>query len=399
MIRLKKTGEEDNYGYPYYDLYFNGQFIEYERDKLAIPPDSIDFKDTKFIQQITFNDLIEGDAYSVNSKKQYAVSNFLPKQLFFSKTEEFESCFIEVDILASREHRGIKQELSFRGIPLSLKKHFNHVYNYERFRIVLIRYLNKISGLRFDSQSHLLDIDIIPLDKFIWDIIEEVIESVFQAYKKTTSEIISQMDTDAFIFTLTDFPPEFRTACIQYLQYFADFLTDLGVEAKTSVLPEDDHTLLKVIPEDKTISLQKIHDALEVYLELPKSSQVFAENEKNKIREMKYIQQVRDLEAKLNTYYMLSEKDKELADKDKKIIQMLALFNDSLMEDKAEAKKKDDEKKSLIKGVVKLGKLKIKDGVEVDLVRALEVTKLDVIFDQLEEYLNSDDVTQLKLTD
>lgn len=131
--------------------------------------------------------------------------------------------------------------------------------------------------------------------------VDKIRSGIFEAHEKALAAIKSQISDDSFAFNLTQFPPEYRTACIQYLQYFSDFLTDLGVKAKTAVIPEDDHTLLKVIPEDKTISLQKIHDALEVYLELPKSSQVYAENENNKIREIKYIQQVKRLGIKIGS--------------------------------------------------------------------------------------------------
>ena len=55
--------------------------------------------------------------------------------------------------------------------------------------------------------------------------------------------------------------------------------------------------------------------------------------------------------------------------------------------------------KSLLRGIVKIGKIKIKDGVEIDLKKFLEETKLDAVFDQLEEHLNREDITRLKLTE
>jgi hypothetical protein len=233
----------------------------------------------------------------------------------------------------------------------------------------------------------------------IGNVIQDLSDGIFKAHEKAMKQITTILSQDSLTFTLTDFPAEYRTSCIQYLQYFADFLTDLGVKAKTAVIPEDDYTLLKVTPEDKTVSLQKIHDALEIYLELPKSSQVYAENENNKLRELKYIQQVRDLEAKLTTTQIQMGYEKALSDKDKTIIQMLALFNDSLIEDKTKLQTKEDNKKEIGKGIIKLGKIKFKDSVEIDLVKFLEVTKLDVIFDQLEEYLTREDVVQLKLNE
>jgi len=63
---------------------------------------------------------------------------------------------------------------------------------------------------------------------------------------------------------------EFKPACKQYLIYFAQFLQDLGVEAKSSIIDIDSKQfLLEITPEHKDESLRNIHEALKIYLKIP----------------------------------------------------------------------------------------------------------------------------------
>jgi hypothetical protein len=66
-----------------------------------------------------------------------------------------------------------------------------------------------------------------------------------------------------------NFPPEVRTPCEQYLQYFGEFLRDIGITATTNL--EHDaagKVLFSVKPNNPRIALDKIREALQVYLEL-----------------------------------------------------------------------------------------------------------------------------------
>lgn len=67
------------------------------------------------------------------------------------------------------------------------------------------------------------------------------------------------------------FPPEIQSACRQYLQYFAEFLKDIGINAETNIESKAHETLFTVIPESGEEALDKIKEALQVYLMLPES--------------------------------------------------------------------------------------------------------------------------------
>jgi hypothetical protein len=50
------------------------------------------------------------------------------------------------------------------------------------------------------------------------------------------------------------FPEETKTACTQYLQYFYEFLKDVGIKAKVAVTEQDSGgVLFSVAPEDKRL--------------------------------------------------------------------------------------------------------------------------------------------------
>ena len=62
-----------------------------------------------------------------------------------------------------------------------------------------------------------------------------------------------------------------KIACEQYLLYFAQFLQDLGINATSNLKEEAGKVLFSVTPTDDVEALDKIHEALAVYLNLPTS--------------------------------------------------------------------------------------------------------------------------------
>ena len=91
----------------------------------------------------------------------------------------------------------------------------------------------------------------------VWAIIE---------LAKTTLETEVEKDTLVEFF---DFPAPVRTACEQYLVYFAQFLRDLGIEAEADIRQRGSQVLFAVRPADGAQALDQIRQALDEYLELP----------------------------------------------------------------------------------------------------------------------------------
>jgi hypothetical protein len=95
-----------------------------------------------------------------------------------------------------------------------------------------------------------------------------------EACNKTNDVLIKKIDEDSLI-TFFTFKPETEVACKQYLVYFAQFLADLGIAASTEFHDESNRTLFKVVPKDKTESLQQIKEALDYYLSAPENEVSF----------------------------------------------------------------------------------------------------------------------------
>jgi len=71
--------------------------------------------------------------------------------------------------------------------------------------------------------------------------------------------------------TWFDFPAPIKTACEQYLVYFIQFLEDSGIKANTEIKESAGRVLFSVTPEEGPNALQRLKEALEIYLNLPRN--------------------------------------------------------------------------------------------------------------------------------
>jgi hypothetical protein len=63
----------------------------------------------------------------------------------------------------------------------------------------------------------------------------------------------------------------------QYLLYFVQFLEDLGIHATADLQEQARGVLLTVTPQDGREALERIREALDVYLQIPRSPDFEAE--------------------------------------------------------------------------------------------------------------------------
>lgn len=92
-------------------------------------------------------------------------------------------------------------------------------------------------------------------------------EAIANAYKVILQK--SRQITSSF-----HFPPEIKIACEQYLMYFTQFLSDLGIEAIAEMKEEHDTVFFAVSPKDEKEALSNIRAALETYLNLPEAENI-----------------------------------------------------------------------------------------------------------------------------
>jgi hypothetical protein len=86
----------------------------------------------------------------------------------------------------------------------------------------------------------------------------------------------AEIDRNTLV-TLFDFPKDVSTACEQYLLYFVQFLRDLGIEAGASIKHDARQVLFSVTPSDGAEALDRIREALDLYLRLPDSPEFAAQ--------------------------------------------------------------------------------------------------------------------------
>jgi hypothetical protein len=88
--------------------------------------------------------------------------------------------------------------------------------------------------------------------------------------------LVTSIRKEALV-ALFQFAPEVKTACEQYLLYFVQFLEDLGIQATVDLQEQVRGVLFTVTPKNGTEALERIREALDVYLQIPRSPDFDAE--------------------------------------------------------------------------------------------------------------------------
>ena len=93
-------------------------------------------------------------------------------------------------------------------------------------------------------------------------------ETIRSIHEEATAKLLAAQHADSLTTTF-NFPPEFATACEQYLLYFVQFLADLGIEAQAEVQHTAAEVLFRVTPSEGREALERVREALDAYLQLP----------------------------------------------------------------------------------------------------------------------------------
>jgi len=105
----------------------------------------------------------------------------------------------------------------------------------------------------------------------ITDIINQAAAFIKDLNGAVERELTANLNKNSLV-TFFDFPPTVRVACEQYLQYFIQFLDDLGIEADSELSSDAGRVLFSVTPRSGEEALATIQNALSAYLELPKDT-------------------------------------------------------------------------------------------------------------------------------
>ncbi len=111
-------------------------------------------------------------------------------------------------------------------------------------------------------------IDIKDQQASINDLVEAHRLSLRNIILQTYAMLAAAVRRDSLV-SFFEFPPAFKTACQQYLVYFIQFLSDMGIEADAELKEESHRVLFAVTPRTGQEGLERIRDALDAYLRLP----------------------------------------------------------------------------------------------------------------------------------
>ncbi|MCC9134863.1 hypothetical protein ACFSKU_19830 [Pontibacter silvestris] len=166
---------------------------------------------------------------------------------------------------------------------------------------------------------------------------------------ETNKRLLESLDSEV-VLTYFQFPEEIKTACKQYLVYFTQFIADMGIKVDTELKEELNHTLFKIIPANKEESLERIKEALTIYLNAPNAHNFQAQ-----------ISNQTDIAAKqweANFYHLKSQLSlaTSIIQAKDSTIEMLQLSNyqyKQLLESHS-LKKESEEEEDVIPGIVSL---------------------------------------------
>lgn len=152
-----------------------------------------------------------------------------------------------------------------------------------------------------------------------------------------------------------EFPDDLQVPCEQYLLYFSQFLKDIGISAESSLTREAGHVLFAVNPADGNDALQRIKEALAVYLNLPEANVVFDESFasmrlQQQVENLKHSQSIAGRELKL-AQRVIEAQDRVIEEKNQTINQqqrILDIINPAIMMNSAKNK---DELEEIYEGV------------------------------------------------
>jgi hypothetical protein len=121
-----------------------------------------------------------------------------------------------------------------------------------------------------DVLSMALRVDLDAREETVEQALEHWLPTIKNIFEEVVALLVANVHKGALV-ALFRFAPEVKTACEQYLLYFVQFLEDLGIPATAELQEQARGVLFTVTPQSGPEALERIREALEVYLRIPQS--------------------------------------------------------------------------------------------------------------------------------
>lgn len=143
-------------------------------------------------------------------------------------------------------------------------------------------------------------------EETISKIVSPFFKNLIICHNKTINNLKKTKDEKS-LSVLFNFSEELKVPCEQYLLYFAQFLKDLGINATSNLKEEVGEVLFSVTPTDNVEALDKIREALAVYLSLPSSAVLYNDSFqsvqlKQQVENLQHSQRMKEIELRSTQY-------------------------------------------------------------------------------------------------
>jgi hypothetical protein len=106
------------------------------------------------------------------------------------------------------------------------------------------------------------------LSRRAYDVLHDEMPVVIQLLDRTAGRLDARTLQQTLLRTYR-FPPQISGAACEYLRYFVQFLSDLGIDAHSDLKQRAGVVIFKVTPTSQSEALRRIAEALRIYLNLP----------------------------------------------------------------------------------------------------------------------------------
>jgi len=214
------------------------------------------------------------------------------------------------------------------------------------------------------------------------DVMDKATSFLPEVHLQTVKSLMLSLNQNSYI-RYFDFPDEVRVYCEQYLQYFIQFLRDLGVEATSELRHEEGHVLFSVTPVDKDQALDNIRAALDVYLSLPSGKLIYSQDDENAIEIQRLVGTIQHLESQITLERAVRQaKDATIQAQQITITQQQRLLADNILTESIidiTPQPQSEDRIEIVRDIVSITKYKGK-WFEIDLPKMFK--KFKKVFDK-----------------
>ncbi len=186
--------------------------------------------------------------------------------------------------------------------------------------------------------------------------IERIVDVVKASELQATTECLRE-EKGKSLATYFSFPVEVRSACEQYLLYFAEFLRDVGINVSVELKEEADRVLFAVTPHDSAEALDRIRQVLDLYLGLPTATFTTTDEKEYRLEAQQLTVNVLHLKSQLIlAQAMLETKNATIDVQRERLIYQGQIIEGRLLPESIKSETKEAEKEEILDGMVEIKK-------------------------------------------